>query len=270
MKLLEKQKKRDEGIQRAGHATWLNETWRHQLAQAESTSQTPSQGGHNSPACIVSPSTKIETITTTMTHSTTNTNTHSKPMNPDPQTNTNQPINTHHQKAASNQEAQPIPNQGAASTHTQKAIDTSQPSTAHHHETREKFMELRVLGKSYAAIAKMLGICKRTAIRWGQELSQEIAHRKALELDEWHDRYISGPKAHLQLIGAQLKKIEGAIHQGSFENISPVRLLPLFLKLFDKLKRDRESIQFDEISPALTPNPGGEQQAQQSPLPQPA
>ena len=50
-------------------------------------------------------------------------------------------------------------------------------------EQKERFIELRAQGFSFDKIAKELGKAKQTLIDWSRELQDEIANRKAMELD---------------------------------------------------------------------------------------
>ena len=54
-------------------------------------------------------------------------------------------------------------------------------------ETKERFIELRAKGWSFDKIAKELGKAKQTLIDWSKELQDEIANRKALELEALYE-----------------------------------------------------------------------------------
>ena len=56
-------------------------------------------------------------------------------------------------------------------------------------ELREKFIQLRAKGWSFDKIAKELGKAKQTLINWSKELQDEIANRKALELEALYESY---------------------------------------------------------------------------------
>ena len=48
---------------------------------------------------------------------------------------------------------------------------------------KQEFIELRAKGWSFDKIAKKLGKAKQTLIDWSKELQDEIANRKAIELE---------------------------------------------------------------------------------------
>lgn len=56
-------------------------------------------------------------------------------------------------------------------------------------ETKERFIELRAKGWSFDKIAKEIGKAKQTLIDWSKELQDEIANRKALELEALYETY---------------------------------------------------------------------------------
>ena len=54
-------------------------------------------------------------------------------------------------------------------------------------DTKERFIEMRAKGYSFDKIALELGKAKQTLIDWSKELQDEIANRKALELEALYE-----------------------------------------------------------------------------------
>ena len=49
---------------------------------------------------------------------------------------------------------------------------------------KERFIELRAEGRSYADIAAALNVSKPTLIAWGKELQKEVGNARTLRLDD--------------------------------------------------------------------------------------
>jgi len=69
-------------------------------------------------------------------------------------------------------------------------------------ETKERFIELRAKGYSFDKIAKELGKAKQTLIDWSKELQDEVANRKAVELESLYENYYLLKEHRLQTFGA--------------------------------------------------------------------
>ena len=78
-------------------------------------------------------------------------------------------------------------------------------------EQKERFIELRAQGFSFDKIAKELGKAKQTLIDWSRELQDEIANRKAMELDTLYEKYYLHKANRLQTFGELLTRIREEI-----------------------------------------------------------
>ena len=81
------------------------------------------------------------------------------------------------------------------------------------HKVKEKFMELRAQGLSYAKISRSLSVSKPTLIEWGKNLASEIEKLKEIELDAFHERYSEYKRHKVQLFSEQLLKIREELAQ---------------------------------------------------------
>ena len=97
-------------------------------------------------------------------------------------------------------------------------------------ETKERFIELRAKGWSFDKIAKELGKAKQTLIDWSKELQDEIANRKALELETLYETYYLQRESRLQTFGAILTKIKEEVMSRDLSDVPTDKLLDLFLK----------------------------------------
>jgi len=103
---------------------------------------------------------------------------------------------------------------------------------------KEKFIELRAQGWSFDKIAKELGKAKQTLIDWSKELQDEIANRKALELEALYEKFYLMKENRLQTFGAMLTKIKEEIERRDFIDVPTDKLLELLLKYSNQVKEE--------------------------------
>jgi IS30 family transposase len=105
-------------------------------------------------------------------------------------------------------------------------------------DTKERFIELRAKGWSFDKIAKELGKAKQTLIDWSKELQDEIANRKALELEALYESYYLLKENRLQTFGVMLSKIKKEIESRDFSDVPTEKLLELLLKYNSLVKEE--------------------------------
>ena len=105
-------------------------------------------------------------------------------------------------------------------------------------DQKEKFIELRAKGWSFDKIAKELGKAKQTLIDWSKELEDEIANRKALELETLYETYYLQRESRLQTFGAILTKIKEEVMSRDLSDVPTDKLLDLFLKYNNQIREE--------------------------------
>ena len=105
-------------------------------------------------------------------------------------------------------------------------------------QTKERFIELRAKGWSFDKIAKETGKAKQTLIDWSKELQDEIANRKALELEALYESYYLLKENRLQTFGAMLYKIKKEVESRDLSDVPTDKLLDLFLKYNSQVKEE--------------------------------
>ena len=103
---------------------------------------------------------------------------------------------------------------------------------------KEKFIELRAKGYSFDKIALELGKAKQTLIDWSKELQDEIANRKALELEALYESYYLMRENRLQTFGAMLTKIKKEVESRDLSDVPTDKLLELLLKYNSQVKEE--------------------------------
>ena len=105
-------------------------------------------------------------------------------------------------------------------------------------ELKERFIELRAKGWSFDKIAKETGKAKQTLIDWSKELQDEIANRKALELEALYESYYLLKENRLQTFGEMLTKIKTEVERRDLSDVPTDKLLDLFLKYNNQVKEE--------------------------------
>ena len=105
-------------------------------------------------------------------------------------------------------------------------------------QTKERFIELRAKGWSFDKIAKEIGKAKQTLIDWSKELQDEIANRKALELEALYESYYLMRENRLQTFGAMLTKIKEEVERRDLSDVPTDKLLELLLKYNSQVKEE--------------------------------
>ena len=105
-------------------------------------------------------------------------------------------------------------------------------------DTKDKFIELRAKGLSFDKIAKELSIAKQTLVDWSRELQEEIASRKALELEAIYEKYYLLKERRLEVFGELLAGIGEELQKRDLSDVPTDKLLALFLKYHDKAQEE--------------------------------
>lgn len=105
-------------------------------------------------------------------------------------------------------------------------------------EQKSRFIHLRAKGYSYAKIAKELKVSTSTLTNWNQELQEEIAQAKAMELEALQEEYFILKEGRIRLLGEQLKAIQDEISDRDLSKVSTERLMDFQLRYFGELKTE--------------------------------
>ena len=97
-------------------------------------------------------------------------------------------------------------------------------------DVKERFIELRAKGYSFDKISKELGKAKQTLIDWSRELQEEIASRKALELESLYDQFSLLKEHRLRHLGQTLQRLQTEITSRDLSDVPTEKLLDLQLK----------------------------------------
>lgn len=105
-------------------------------------------------------------------------------------------------------------------------------------EKKEQFILMRAERKSYSTIAKELGISKSTCTEWERQLKDQIAEKKADQLEKLYTAYYMTREARIHKLGETLKDIDTAISKADMTQMPPDKLLDYKLKYTQALKEE--------------------------------
>jgi len=139
---------------------------------------------------------------------------------------------------------------------TETENETDEPGKE---EQKSRFIHLRAKGLSYAKIAKELKVSTSTLTNWNQELLEEIAKAKAMELEALQEEYFMLKEGRIKLLGGQLKMIQKEISGRDLSKVSTERLMELQLRYFGELKTEYVAAAENKTGTKLNSRDIGEQ-----------
>ncbi|HEX3036804.1 MAG TPA: helix-turn-helix domain-containing protein [Thermodesulfobacteriota bacterium] len=111
---------------------------------------------------------------------------------------------------------------------------------------KEKFIELRAKGLSYARISETLQVSKQTLVKWARGFECEISNLRQIEYEALQEQYYVAKAQRVALLAEQLKRIREEITGRSLKDVPTSQLLVLFLKILSTLKQEEKGIEFFE------------------------
>lgn len=103
-------------------------------------------------------------------------------------------------------------------------------------QDKERFIELRAEGRSYADIAVSLNTSKPTLIAWGKELQKEVGNARTLRLDVLFEKYAVAKSKRVEVFGKRLDAILKELDTRPLKDVKTGDLLKLALDYGDRLK----------------------------------
>lgn len=113
--------------------------------------------------------------------------------------------------------------------------------------TKDRFVELRAQGKSFAAIAEELSVSKPTLIEWSRDLRVQIANLRAVNDEALRERYRLTKEHQLQALSHQLEIIQTEIDKRGLTDIPTDKLYGILFKLAGELREHEKPITFQHV-----------------------
>lgn len=98
-------------------------------------------------------------------------------------------------------------------------------------ETKDRFVELRASGRSFASISKEIGVAKSTLISWSREMQNSIANLRQLHLDAVREKHRLGIERRMEIFGNQMNAVEDEIAKRDLSELPTSRLYDILIKL---------------------------------------
>lgn len=101
-----------------------------------------------------------------------------------------------------------------------------------------RFIELRAKGSTYKEIARKLKISPSTITVWGNELSEQIAERKAEYLEELYRSYYMLREHRIKTLGETFTKINTELESRKLSEVPTDKLMDYQIKYLKELKAE--------------------------------
>ncbi|MBI4284166.1 MAG: helix-turn-helix domain-containing protein [Chloroflexi bacterium] len=118
-------------------------------------------------------------------------------------------------------------------------------------QTKERFMELRAQGWSFARIAKELKVSKQTLVAWSRELEKQIANLKAIEFEALQEKFWLLKEQRMELFGERLKVLKKELENRDLKEIPTERLFELLFKLYGYIGSGAGEVSFQQETDSL-------------------
>ena len=105
-------------------------------------------------------------------------------------------------------------------------------------ELQQQFVILRAKGWSLRKIERKLKVSKTALANWSQELEEEIASLKAMELEVLYESYYLTKEARIKALGQQLKAIQKELKKRGLQDVPTAKLLDLQLHYLAALQEE--------------------------------
>lgn len=98
-------------------------------------------------------------------------------------------------------------------------------------EVKEKFVELRAKGLSFAKIADELSVSKPTLINWSQELKDDISNMETIQRDSFYEKYRIDKLKRVEVFSEELEKVWVEFRKRDLSGVPTDKLFLLLTKL---------------------------------------
>ena len=110
----------------------------------------------------------------------------------------------------------------------------------------EKFVELRIAGETFEAIAKKLEVSKQTLIKWSKEdeIKETVTTAKLMKYQSILKIYEQNRQSKIEYFASLSKKMQDELKTRDLSNVRTENLLKLILSSDEKLSKLTPSKEF--------------------------
>src|SRR5262245_57837081 len=114
----------------------------------------------------------------------------------------------------------------------------------HDDKTVQRFIDLRVQGRSFARLAAELGVSKPTLIAWSRKHQHPIANLVAIDPEARLNQLLATSEERLRQLADQLRAAEAELAKRDLTALSTGRLLSHLESLRRQVRREARPMQF--------------------------
>ncbi|MSR85324.1 hypothetical protein EXS71_02720 [Candidatus Uhrbacteria bacterium] len=114
-------------------------------------------------------------------------------------------------------------------------------------ETRDRFVELRAQGKSFASIAEELNVSKPTLIEWSKDMQVQVANLRAVNEEALRERFKLTKEHQLQVLSQQFNAVHAEIEKRDLSELPIDKLYSVMFKLTDELREQDKPMMLQRI-----------------------
>lgn len=111
---------------------------------------------------------------------------------------------------------------------------------AKNQETRERFIELRARGRSYAKISEAIKVSKPTLIKWNRQYSDEIEQLQSEELLAMCERFRIARAQRVERFVNMIDRVEEQLGNRDLSGVQTERLLREWIRLMQAVRNELE------------------------------
>lgn len=112
-------------------------------------------------------------------------------------------------------------------------------------DLKNKFVEMRAAGMSYAKIAMKLHVSKNTLMRWGKDFAGEISKMKSARVEELCEKHLLAMERRVELFGEQLLRIRDELADRDLSELATPDLFRLYLRYLSAVSREVAPVKLD-------------------------
>lgn len=109
---------------------------------------------------------------------------------------------------------------------------------------KQRFVELRAAGKSFAAIAEEISVSKPTLIAWSRELGEQVQNLRAINDEALIEKYRLTKEREIKALSSQLDAVEKELASRSLSDVPTEKLYSVLFRLMHEARREYKPLTF--------------------------
>ncbi len=111
---------------------------------------------------------------------------------------------------------------------------------------KDRFIQLRAQGLSYAKIADILQVSKPTLIALSKEYRIEIQNLQAIYTEALREKYFAHPDKRIEIFGRRIESLLAELEKRKLEDLPTEKIMLLLLKFTLALKPEEKEVIFSQ------------------------